>query len=70
MSNITAQNILETIKMIEEEKLALTTLLNKIDMRSVKDESELNSIIRRSVKNYLYKKTKKNPMILPIVMVV
>ncbi len=57
-------------EMIEEEKLALTSLLNKIDMRSVKDESELNSIIRRSVKNYLYKKTKKNPMILPVVMVV
>lgn len=56
--------------MIEEAKDTLATFLNKIDMRAIKDESEINSLIRRSLKNYLYKKTKKNPMILPVVMVV
>ncbi len=55
---------------IDEVKQVLTTSLNKIDLRTVRDENELKGIIRRSVKNYIFKATKKNPMILPVVMVV
>jgi mRNA degradation ribonuclease J1/J2 len=39
-------------------------------LRTVRDENELSGIIRRSIKNYIFKATKKNPMILPVVMVV
>ena len=56
--------------MIEEAKNYVVTTLNNKDLRTISDENELAQIIRRCVKNYIYKSTKKNPMILPIVMVV
>ena len=56
--------------MILEAKANVINSLNQKDLRTVQDENELSSIIRRYVKNYIFKATKKNPMILPIVMVV
>ncbi len=56
--------------MINETKANVANALNKVDLRTVRDESELNALIRRSIKNYIFKATKKNPMILPVVMVV
>ena len=56
--------------MIAEAKSNVTSTLSRIDLRTVRDENELAGIIRRSIKNYIYKATKKNPMILPVVMVV
>lgn len=56
--------------MISEAKTYVVNALKKTDLRTVRDEAELNGIIRRSVKNYIFKATKKNPMILPVVMVV
>ena len=56
--------------MISEAKMSLAKLLEKIDLKAVRDENELSSIIRRGLKNIILKKTKKNPMILPIIMVV
>lgn len=55
--------------MINEAKSNVVHTLDKIDLRKVKDENELKGIIRRSIKNYLFKATKKNPLILPVVMV-
>ena len=55
---------------INEAKSNIAHTLDKMDLRSVRDENELSSLIRRCVKNHIYKSTKKNPMILPIVMVV
>ncbi len=55
---------------IAEEKENVINALKKIDLRTISDESELKAIIRRSIKNHLFKATKKNPMILPVVMVV
>lgn len=55
---------------VEEAKSNVIHTLDKIDLRKIQDENELNGIIRRSIKNYLFKATKKNPMILPVVMVV
>ncbi len=56
--------------MLNEAKTILLNTLNQTDMRKVRDEAELASIIRRSLKNYLFKVTKKNPMLVPMVMVV
>ena len=67
---IIGKGLLINEEMIEEAKGILVSVLNKIDMRSFNSESEITALIRRSIKNYLYKKTKKNPMILPMVMVV
>ncbi|MBQ8427167.1 MAG: ribonuclease J [Clostridia bacterium] len=55
---------------IEDAKTHVVSMLNSIDLRTVRDETELSNIIRRSTKNYLFKATKKNPMILPVIMVV
>lgn len=56
--------------MIAETKSNVSNALSKIDLRAVSDDAELNAIIRRSVKNYIFKVTKKNPMILTVAMVV
>lgn len=55
---------------IEDAKTHVVNTLNGIDLRTVRDEEALSNIIRRSAKNYLFKATKKNPMILPVIMVV
>lgn len=57
-------------EMVNEAKANLLNTLNQTDMRKVRDEAELSAIIRRSLKNYLFKVTKKNPMLVPVVMVV
>ena len=56
--------------MILEAKSNVIHTLERIDLRTVSDAEELKGIIRRSIKNYIFKATKKNPMILPVVMVV
>ncbi|MBE5738027.1 MAG: ribonuclease J [Clostridiales bacterium] len=56
--------------MVSETKNCVINALDRIDLKKVCDEAELNNVIRRSVKNYIFKATKKNPMILPVVMVV
>ncbi len=67
---IVSKGINFTEEMILEAKANVKNTLSQIDLRKVKDETELSQIIRRSVKNYIFKASKKNPMILPVVMVV
>ncbi len=55
---------------IEQVKANLLNMLKQTDLRKIDNEAELNSLIRRNLKNNIFKTTKKNPMILPIVMVV
>ncbi len=67
---IIAKGLVLTDNMIEEAKAGVMDLLRRTDLKAVRDETELASIIRRNIKNYIFKATKKNPMILPVVMVV
>ena len=67
---IISKGLVISDSMIQEMKANATNTLSQIDLRAVRDENELKGIIRRSIKNYLFKATKKNPMILPVVMVV
>jgi ribonuclease J len=67
---IVGKGIVLLDSMIEDAKTNVVKMLNGIDLRTVRDEEELSNIIRKSVKNYLFKATKKNPIILPIIMVV
>ena len=55
---------------VKEAKSHVINTLANTDLRAVADENELAGIIRRSIKNYLFKATKKHPMILPVVLVV
>ncbi len=55
---------------IEQMKANLTNLLKQTDMRKFETEDELSTLIRRNIKNFIFKHTKKNPMILPMVVVI
>ena len=55
---------------IKELNANLTNALNQVDLREVKNEEEFSNIIRRSIKNFVFRAIKKNPMILPIILVV
>ena len=67
---IVSKGLVMTETTTAEAKAALSNTLKQIDLRAVRDETELSNIIRRSLRNYVFKATKKNPMIIPIVMVV
>ena len=67
---IVSKGLVMTDAAIAEVKSALFAAINRIDLKTVRDETELSGIIRRSIRNYVFKATKKNPMIVPIVMVV
>ncbi len=67
---IVSKGLVMTETTVSEAKAALSNTLKQIDLKSVRDETELSNIIRRSLRNYVFKATKKNPMIIPIVMVV
>lgn len=67
---IVSKGLMMTDSVVADTKAALSNTLKQIDLRTVRDETELAGIIRRSLRNFIYKATKKNPMIVPIVMVV
>ncbi len=55
---------------ILDTKANVINAIKQIDLRKISDENELANLIRRNIKNYIYKVAKKNPMILPICMVI
>ena len=67
---IVGKGLVFSESMIDEAKSHVVNALKFVDLSTIKDENELSNLIRRSVKNYIFKATKKNPMILPVVMVV
>ncbi len=48
----------------------ILSAFKQVDIRKVKDQAELENYVKRSIKNYVFKAIKKNPVILPIVVVV
>jgi ribonuclease J len=54
------------IKEIEDH---IISAFKQVDIRKVKEE-ELENYVKRSIKNYVFKAIKKNPVILPMVVVV
>ena len=67
---IVSKGLVMTDAAVAEAKAALSNTIKQVDLRAVRDETELSGIIRRSLKNFVFRATKKNPMIVPIVMVV
>lgn len=55
------------IKEIEDH---IISAFKQVDIRKAKDEEELENYVKRSIKNYVFKAIKKNPVILPMVVVV
>lgn len=57
----------EAESLVEEAKAVLMDTLAVIDMKENKDWNELRNRIRKPLRNFFYKKTRRSPMILPII---
>ena len=58
----------ESEELMEELRQVAMDALDTCQDRNVRDWSTIKSTIKGSLSNYLYKKTKRNPMILPVIM--
>ncbi len=58
----------ESEALMEELKQVAIDALQRCEERHIRDWSSIKSDIKGSLSNYLYKKTKRNPMILPVIM--
>ena len=52
---------------IYEMKNIVTNIIEEFNVKSAGNNRDVTNIIRKRLKDYLYKKTKKSPMILPII---
>lgn len=57
----------EAEDLVNEAKGVLMDTLATTDLKADRDWNELRNIIRRPLRNFFYKKTKRSPMILPII---
>jgi len=53
--------------LVEEAKSVLLDTLATIDLKEDHEWNELRNQIRKPLRNFFYKKTKRTPMILPII---
>ena len=58
----------ESEALMEELRQVAVEALDRCEHRHSRDWSTIKSEIKGSLSNYLYKKTKRNPMILPVIM--
>ena len=57
----------EAERLVEEAKKLLQVTLDSVDFSSQPDFADLRTIIRKPLRNYFFKETGRNPMILPII---
>ena len=57
----------EAEQLCEEAKVVLSDTLKVLDFKATHDWNELRNTIRKPLRNFFYKKTKRTPMILPII---
>ena len=58
----------ESEGLMEELRQVALEALNSVDNRYATDWSAIKGVIKGDLSNYLYKKTKRSPMILPVIM--
>ena len=51
----------------EEMKRIVIKTVRSYDVKAMGDKSELRGAIRRAFKNYVFKRTKGSPMVLPVI---
>lgn len=52
---------------IDEMKSLIVKTIEKYDVKSAGDSVDARNFLRKKLRDYLFKKTKKNPMILPVI---
>jgi len=58
----------ESENLMEEIKQTVKATIKKFETNNIKDWATIKTGLRDGLKDYLYQKTKRNPMILPIIM--
>ena len=53
---------------MEELRQVAVDALDRCQERNIRDWSTIKSEMKGALSNYLYRKTKRNPMILPVIM--
>ena len=55
-------------KMLEEARDLIRNTLYNIDLKAVEDWTSVKNAVRRDLKNMIFKRTRRNPMIIPVIM--
>ncbi len=58
----------ESENLMEDVKRVIRDDVYKCEQRQIKEWSTIKSMIKENLRDYIYQKTKRNPMILPIIM--
>ncbi len=58
----------ESEKIVTEAKEVLRNALSNIDLKGVEEWTGVKNSIRKELKNLFYKRTRRNPMIIPVIM--
>lgn len=58
----------EAEMLVDEAKQVIYTALGNIDLKGVADWTSVKNVIRKELKNLFYKKTRRNPMVIPVIM--
>ena len=67
-SDVISKGIIIDDKLMAEIRQNVNNTLKHLDVKADGDRAALKNAIRRGIKNHLIRRTKKNPMILPIIM--
>ncbi|PWM72765.1 MAG: ribonuclease J [Bacillota bacterium] len=67
-TDIINRGILLDDKLMEEIRQNVNATLTHLDVKAGGDKAAVKNAVRRGIKNHLFRRTKKNPMILPIIM--
>ena len=57
-----SENLMDNVKRVVRDEIA------KCEKNHIKDWATIKSVLKENLRDYIYQKTKRNPMILPIIM--
>ena len=58
----------ESDAIIEEAKTVLKNALSQMDMKGAADWTQVKSVMRKELKNLFFKRTRRNPMVIPVIL--
>ena len=58
----------ESEAIIEEAKTVLKTALGKMDLKGAADWTQVKATMRKELKNLFFKRTRRNPMVIPVIL--